>query len=117
MDALLRVVSVPEITQTLDVMIDLAPDYGLRACFSMAGRPWGYVVLRAPGDGSIFIEADTVIQDLEHRSQSRFHVDSFGYAAAWIRNLGLALANLDQSWGCSQVDEAAEARLQRLKFK
>lgn len=116
-NALSRVLSVPEISKPLDVTIDLVSDYGLRACFYMAGRQWGYVVLRAPGDGSIAIEADTVIQDLEHRSPSQFHVDDFNCAAAWIRNLGLTLAKLDQSWGCTQVDEATKARQQRLKAK
>lgn len=41
-DALLRVVSIPEITKTFEVMIDLVSDYGLRACFAVAGRQWGF---------------------------------------------------------------------------
>lgn len=41
MGALLRVVSAPEITKPLAVMIDLVSDYGPRACFGMAGRQWG----------------------------------------------------------------------------
>lgn len=116
-DALLRVVSIQEITKTFEVMIDLVSDYGLRACFAVAGRQWGYVVIREPGNGSVAIEADTVLQDLENRSQSCFEVDSFSHAAAWIRHLGVTLATLDQSWGCTQIDHAAEVRMRRLKAK
>lgn len=113
--ALSRVLSIPEITNPLYVMISLESNYGLRARFAMADLELGFVVIHSHGDGSIMIEADTVLQDLEHHGQCQFEVDNFGYAAAWIRSLGLTLANLDQSWGSTQVVDAAEARLRRLE--
>lgn len=112
--ALTRLVAVREITEPLYVEIDLVSNYGLRVCFCAADLPLGYVVVRSPGDGSIDIEADTVLQDLENRSQGRFHLDCFEFAAAWIRSMGIALANLEKSWGWDQVIDAAAARSKRL---
>lgn len=112
--ALSQVLSIPEITNPLYVVIDLVSSYGLRACFFMADLELGYVVIRSPGNGSLDITADTVLQDLEHRSRSEFYVDDFDFAAAWIRNLGVTLAQLEQSWGYTRVLNAAEARLKRL---
>jgi len=114
MEALPRVLSIPAITQHLQAVIELVPNYGLRTRFSMLGQELGWVVIRSPGNGSIDIEADTVLQDLEHRTPSQFHVDSFGQAASWMRRLGTTLANLDESWDCTQIIEAAEMRMGRL---
>ncbi len=112
--ALACAVAVREITDPLYVEIDLASNHGLRVCFSASDLPLGYAVVRLVGNGSIEIEVDTVLQDLENRSQGRFELDRFELAAAWIKSLGITLANLEKFWGWDQIIDAAAARLKRL---
>lgn len=112
-NALVRALALPEIGTLLSIVIQVETDH-LRVCFEMFDREIGCVVLRSPGDGSCYLVADTLLQELENRSSSEFECQCFDWALAWIRQLALTLANLDKTWSCIHVHDAAKERLRRL---
>jgi len=109
-----QVLSIPEITKNLKIVIAPVSDDGLRTWFLHADTALGYVVVRWIGNGMIKIEVDTVLQDLENSTQGPFELDCFDFAAAWIKNLATKLATIETFWGWIQVVDAAEARSKRL---